>query len=188
MGPDLGRGYRGKTCLELGYEPWHAAMHDREIEQVVATRQPVKGEVPFTGTFGRRIYEYIFVPVLGENGEVEAVAGTTRDVTDRRQTEEQVRHSERFHRAIAELSTDYAFDGTISPEGIVCIERVTEGFAKFYGLTLEEMNAQGGWGSVIHADDHPVVGKTSNGCWRARSTVVRSVDFAVMARSSGRST
>jgi len=57
----------GKTCLELGYEPWHAAMHDREIEQVVATRQPVKGEVPFSGTFGRRIYEYIFVPVLGEN-------------------------------------------------------------------------------------------------------------------------
>ena len=78
----------GKTCLELGYEPWHAAMHDREIEQVVVTRQPVKGEVPFTGAFGRRIYEYIFVPVLGENGEVEAVAGTTRDVTDRKQAEE----------------------------------------------------------------------------------------------------
>ena len=72
----------GKNCLELGYEPWHAAMHDREIEQVVATKQPVKGEVPFTGTSGRRVYEYIFVPVLSEGGEVEAVAGTTRDVTD----------------------------------------------------------------------------------------------------------
>jgi PAS domain S-box-containing protein len=83
----------GKTCLELGYEPWHAAMHDREIEQVVATKQPVKGEVPFTGTSGRRIYEYIFVPVIGENGEVEAVAGTTRDVTERRQAEEQVREA-----------------------------------------------------------------------------------------------
>lgn len=150
----------GKTCLELGYEPWHAAMHDQEIEQVVATKQPIKGEVPFTGTFGRRIYEYIFVPVLGQNGEVEAVAGTTRDVTDRRQAEEQVRHSERFHRAIAELSTDYAFDGTIGLDGAVRIERATEGFAKFYGLTLDEMNAQGGWGSVIHADDHPVVGRT----------------------------
>ena len=23
----------GKNCLELGYEPWHAAMHDREIER-----------------------------------------------------------------------------------------------------------------------------------------------------------
>ncbi len=81
----------GKNCLELGYEPWHAAMHDREIEQVKATRQPIKGEVPFTGTFGRRIYEYILVPVLGENGEVEAVAGTTRDVTERKALEGQLR-------------------------------------------------------------------------------------------------
>lgn len=75
----------GKNCLELGYEPWHAAMHDREIEQVVATRRPVRGEVPFTGTFGRRIYDYIFVPVIGPDGAVEAVAGTTRDVTEQRQ-------------------------------------------------------------------------------------------------------
>ncbi len=80
----------GKTCLELGYEPWHAEMHDREIDQVVSTRQPVRGEVPFSGTFGRRIYDYIFVPVFGEKGEVEAVAGTTRDVTERKQVEETV--------------------------------------------------------------------------------------------------
>ena len=72
----------GRNCLELGYEPWHAAMHDREIEQVVATKQPVRGEVPFSGTLGRRIYDYIFVPVLGPDGSVEAVAGTTRDVTE----------------------------------------------------------------------------------------------------------
>jgi PAS domain S-box-containing protein len=77
----------GKTCLELGYEPWHAARHDREIDQVVFTRMPVRGEVPFTGTFGRRIYDYIFVPVFGANGEVEAVAGTTRDVTARKQAD-----------------------------------------------------------------------------------------------------
>ncbi len=81
----------GKNCLELGYEPWHAAMHDREIEHVKATKQPIRGEVPFTGTFGRRIYDYIFVPVIGANGEVEAVAGTTRDVTDRQQMEETLR-------------------------------------------------------------------------------------------------
>ena len=73
----------GKNCLELGYEPWHAAMHDQEIDQVVKTRQPVRGEVPFTGAFGRRIYDYILVPVIGAHGEVEAVAGTTRDITDR---------------------------------------------------------------------------------------------------------
>ena len=78
----------GRNCLELGYEPWHAEMHDREIEQVVATRRPIRGEVPFTGTNGRRIYDYIFVPVLGPGGDVVAVAGTTRDVTERKEAEQ----------------------------------------------------------------------------------------------------
>lgn len=92
----------GKTCLELGYEPWHAAMQDREIDQVIATKQPIRGEVPFTGVSGRRTYDYLLVPVLGENGEVEAVAGTTRDVTDRQLTEEALRQSEtRFRQLIA---------------------------------------------------------------------------------------
>jgi PAS domain S-box-containing protein len=80
----------GRNCLELGYEPWHAEMHDREIEQAIATKQPVRGEVPFTGTLGRRIYDYIFVPVIGEDGSVEAVAGTTRDVTESRANEQQL--------------------------------------------------------------------------------------------------
>jgi PAS domain S-box-containing protein len=80
----------GRNCRELGYPQWHAEMHDREIEQVKATRQPIRGEVPFEGAFGPRIYEYIFVPVLGPDGEVEAVAGTTRDVTDRKHAEEEM--------------------------------------------------------------------------------------------------
>lgn len=81
----------GRTCLELGYEPWHAEMHDREIEHVKATKMPVRGEVPFNGTFGPRVYEYIFVPVIGSDGEVEAVAGTTRDITDRKAFEENLK-------------------------------------------------------------------------------------------------
>jgi PAS domain S-box-containing protein len=72
----------GKTFFEVGYEAWHAEMHEREIDQVVATKQAVRGDVPFAGTHGRRVYDYIFVPVFGPHGEVEAVAGTTRDVTD----------------------------------------------------------------------------------------------------------
>ena len=85
----------GKTFLEIGYEPWHAEMHDREIDQVRATKEPIRGEVPFTGTHGRRIYDYIFVPVIGADGEVEAVAGTTRDVTDRKESELALAESDR---------------------------------------------------------------------------------------------
>lgn len=75
------------SWVELGYPQWHSDMHDREIDQVIATKAPIRGEVPFTGTNGRRIYDYIFVPVIGADGEVEAVAGTTRDVTERKQAE-----------------------------------------------------------------------------------------------------
>ncbi len=79
----------GKNCLELGYEPWHAAMHDREIAEVIRTKHAVRGEVPFPHeSKGVRIYDYIFAPVLGDDGEVEAIAGTTRDVTERKHAEE----------------------------------------------------------------------------------------------------
>ena len=82
----------GKRLREVGYEPWHAEMHEREIDQVVATKRPVRGEVPFHhAVLGRRIYDYILVPVLNAEGNVEAVAGTTRDVTERQQTEEALR-------------------------------------------------------------------------------------------------
>jgi PAS domain S-box-containing protein len=87
----------GKTCRELGYEQWHHDLHMREIAQVIASRQPIKGEVPFraplTGIFG--VYEYIFTPVLGADGAVEIVAGTTRDVTDRKRAEEALRDADR---------------------------------------------------------------------------------------------
>jgi PAS domain S-box-containing protein len=81
----------GKDLYELGYPKWHADMHMRELREVIATKRPVKGEVPFTGGSGIfGVYEYIFTPVLGPGGEVEAVAGTTRDVTDRQRTEKEL--------------------------------------------------------------------------------------------------
>ncbi len=138
----------GKTCLELGYEPWHAAMHDREIEQVVATKQPVRGDVPFTGTQGRRIYDYIFVPVLGANGEVEAVAGTTRDVTDRRLAEERIRESEERLRFMAESMPEKIF--TAKPTGDV--DYFNGQWMDFTGLSFEHLR-DWAWTQTVHPDD-----------------------------------
>ena len=76
----------GKSLLDNGYEPWHARMHEREIDLVVATKQPIRGEVSFPhATLGKRVYDYVFAPVLNEQGAVEAVAGTTRDITGLKQ-------------------------------------------------------------------------------------------------------
>jgi len=102
----------GRNCLELGYEPWHAAMHDREIEQVIATKQPIRGEVPFNATFGRRIYDYIFFPVFDRNGEVESVGGTTRDITDRKRAEE----------ALEQRSAQYSILLNQAPLGVFLVD------------------------------------------------------------------
>lgn len=126
-----GRGYEGaigKTFLEIGYEPWHAEMHDREIDQVRATRQPIRGEVPFHGANGRRMYDYIFVPVLGADGEVEAVAGTTRDVTDRKQTEDQLR---RNHDTFFSLIQKTPF-GVFVVDADFCLRQVSQGAQKVF--------------------------------------------------------
>lgn len=78
----------GRTFSQLGYPAWHAEMHLREIAQVISTRQPIQGEVPFRGESGiSGVYDYIFTPVFGADGRVEAVAGTTRDVSDRKRGE-----------------------------------------------------------------------------------------------------
>ena len=105
----------GRTLLELGYEPWHAAMHDEEIERVIATRAPIRNDVPFHhSTLGWRIYDYIFIPVLGPDGTVEAVSGTTRDVTDRKRQEEALRRSEQRLGAMVDASSDVIY--RLSPD------------------------------------------------------------------------
>jgi PAS domain S-box-containing protein len=106
---------RGRTCLELGYEPWHAAMHDEEIDRVIATREPIRNEVPFHhSTLGWRIYDYIFMPVIGPDGDVEAVTGSTRDVTERRRHEADLQRSEQRLSAIVNASSDLIY--RLSPE------------------------------------------------------------------------
>jgi PAS domain S-box-containing protein len=98
---------RGKTWIDLGYEQWHAEVHDRELAQVIETKAPIRGEIPFTGTNGRRIYDYIFAPVFDADGNVVAVAGTTRDVTERQAAEQTIReHADRLAESRARL--DYA--------------------------------------------------------------------------------
>jgi CheY-like chemotaxis protein len=55
----------------------------------------VKDETPYTSVGGERQYEYIFVPVLGSDGAVEAVAGSTRDITERKRAEDDLREADR---------------------------------------------------------------------------------------------
>jgi PAS domain S-box-containing protein len=136
----------GKSLLEIGYEPWHAEMHERELDQLVATKRTVRGEASFPhATLGRRIYDYIFVPVLNAKGEVEAVAGTTRDITELKRAEEAAKQSEEQFRSLTEALPQLIWTAN------------TDGYCDFFnrqwydytGSTPDE-SCGDGWAQYVH--------------------------------------
>ncbi len=86
----------GKNLSEIGYDPKVAQSRERELDSVISSKAPLRGIEPLQlGEQGLRIYDYIFVPVLGDQGEVEAVAGTTRDITELKQHEQALLEADR---------------------------------------------------------------------------------------------
>jgi PAS domain S-box-containing protein len=76
----------GKNFFELDYPEQLAARLQEQIETVFRSGRVLKDETPYSSTAGAAgYYEYIFVPVFGTNGQVEVVAGSTRDITMRQQ-------------------------------------------------------------------------------------------------------
>lgn len=72
----------GKNFFDLKYPDPLAAKLQRQIQDVIATKQRVVDETPYTSPSGHGgFYQYIFSPVLAGDGSVEAVAGSTRDIT-----------------------------------------------------------------------------------------------------------
>jgi len=93
----------GKNFLDLDYPAPLAAQLQAEIAQAATTGQPVRGETTYTSPSGEvGEYDYAFVPLLGPDGAVEAVAGRTQPMTERRRAEAALRASEAKYRTLFE--------------------------------------------------------------------------------------
>jgi len=139
----------GKTFHELDYPRELAEKLQRQIQQVITTRQPLRDETPYTSALGERQYEYIFSPLVAPNGDVEAVAGVTRDITERKRSEQRLGESEARFRAMFEQAN----------VGIVQINNdgrfvsVNPGFCAIVGYTEEEL-CRMGVRDVTHPEDY----------------------------------
>jgi PAS domain S-box-containing protein len=178
---------RGKKWMDLGYEQWHADLHDRELDEVIQTRAPIRGEIPFSGTNGTRMYDYIFAPVFDAQGEVVAVAGTTRDITDRKAAEQSIQeHAARL--AASDRAKD-DFLATLSHElrnplaplrnSIALLRRdglQGEALAKIHGIMERQVNHL-----VRLVDDLLEVSRISRGVLSLRS---EPVEIAAVVRTA----
>jgi PAS domain S-box-containing protein len=140
---------KGKSLLEIGYEPWHAEMHEREIDEIIINKKPIRGEVSFPhATLGDRVYDYILVPVINQLGNVESIAGTTRDITELKNTQKDLRESEEHFRTFGNNIQNLAWIA----DGDGDIFWYNQRWMDYTGLTFDEMK---GWGwQKVHHPDH----------------------------------
>lgn len=85
-------GIIGKTFHDLPYPPALAHTLQSQILQVIDTGIPIKDDTEFTSLLGNiGYYEYIFTPVFDNEGKVVLVAGSTRDITEHKKSEQAIK-------------------------------------------------------------------------------------------------
>jgi PAS domain S-box-containing protein len=93
----------GKNFFELKYPDELAARLQQQIQKVFETSEGLIDETEYTSPTGvAGYYEYIFCPVFDREGKVELVAGSTRDITERKRVEAELRRSQERLRELAE--------------------------------------------------------------------------------------
>jgi diguanylate cyclase (GGDEF)-like protein/PAS domain S-box-containing protein len=90
----------GKTFFDL-QKPF-AAEVEQNLQHVIQTKEIYMGELSYTSAAGERRYEYILAPAINESGQIAAIAGTARNITERKAAEEASWKSANFD-ALTEL-------------------------------------------------------------------------------------
>ncbi len=148
----------GKNFFDLKYPEGLAERLQRQIRQVIDTKQGLKDETPYTSPTGAGgYYEYIFQPVLGADGNVESVAGSTRDISARKTMEGELREAKsRLETTLyaSEVAT-WTFD--IQNDCVV----PDENLARLFSISVTKEDAAGAplekYLAAVHPEDRPAV-------------------------------
>jgi PAS domain S-box-containing protein len=99
---------RGRELHEMARGPQLLALV-AHIQRVIAGGTPAFTRDRINLRGGQRVWESIMVPVRGEDGRVERVVGSSRDVTEREESQERWRRAQRME-AVGHLTGGVAHD------------------------------------------------------------------------------
>ena len=92
----------GKTSRELGLPEANVLCWEQVLRQIFATGQELEIEFSYVTPQGLKYYQTRYIPELAADGSTKFVLGICRDITDRQQIEEALRHSAQAARAQVE--------------------------------------------------------------------------------------
>lgn len=95
------------------------------------------------------------VPIYDDKGNLIAIEGIARDITERKKLEEELKESELKFRTITNLVTDYTYSFIVDENGNMKGEWVSESFIQTFGWTITELDALGGWQNAMYKEDLP---------------------------------
>ncbi|RME86068.1 MAG: response regulator, partial [Caldilineae bacterium] len=112
---------------------------------------------------------------------IEAVLERRRLLREKEEAEAALRLSEARYREISELMSDYAYSFHILQDGGMQLDWITaRSFARITGFTPEDLWARGGWTTLIHPDDMPIVQKRAQRLLSGRPDVS---EFRIITKS-----
>lgn len=148
----------GKNFFDLKYPDELAKRLHQQIRQVYESKAGLTDETPYispTGAGG--YYEYIFRPVFDGGGKVVLVAGSTRDITERKHTEERLREGEERLRELAESLETQVRERTAMLEGQN--QQILAQTNQLQRLSVQLMNAKDSEGRRIARELHDSAGQ-----------------------------
>ena len=102
------------------------------------------------------IIEWQVTPVKDDLGNIVNWVAVQRDITERVKNEDALRESEERFRQISDVTSDYVYAFKVGAEQRVVSRWVSSTFARLTGYTARELEAKGGWKTLIHLDDRPI--------------------------------
>ncbi|HOD28547.1 MAG TPA: PAS domain S-box protein [Syntrophales bacterium] len=94
--------------------------------------------------------------IRGQDGRVIGIHGVSRDITQRKMTEEALRRSEERFRQISCLTTDIIYSCVADTGGVFSIDWLSGDTETIAGFTIDEIKAQSCWRFLVMDEDLPL--------------------------------
>ena len=75
------------------------------------------------------------------------------EVAEHKQAQDKLRESEKRYQSISELTSDYVYHISVSPDKQMKVDWMTEDFANITGYTPDDVKTPDMWKNVVHPDD-----------------------------------